>query len=130
MELGHVGHLVVFLIRGVGLRGEALAQHGDGQDDAHHAKRIGDGRAQRHLRDGEGVGRVDLQDGLLGGSQGGRVGDGSTQDAAQDGDRQPRGVMQQHDAEQAQQGDAQAHHVEGDASLLQRPEEAGAHLEP
>ena len=105
--------------------------HNHRQDDAHHAQGIGSGIAHRHgLVERGGVGALGLDERLLGGTQAGRVGHGSREDAHQVGDAHgAHTIIYSHGHGDVERDDEHSQAVEHQAALLERREEAGAHLQ-
>ena len=105
---------------------EDALEHDDAQDNTYHTQGIGHGIA---LRDG-GVGLPGhVVEGLLGGTHTGGVGHRTAEHADHADEVGTRNKMYGIGRAAAQQHDAGSQHVECDASLAERGEEAGAHLQ-
>ena len=134
-EDGRVGQVVagdedVFPVFGVRLRhvggaDEELADEDDGQDDAHHAQRIGHGAAQG------GAAGVDahLLQRLLRRSERRGVGRGAAQDARHVGHRDVQRIAHCHGQPRAEQYYGQSRRHQAQPVGAQRVEETGADLQ-
>ena len=107
-----------------GLDAQEVAQEDEGQDDADHTHGIGHGVAHGDVGC---VYACHAEVGLLCGSQSGRVGHGTRENAHEGGDGRVGGAGDDHRHHQAEGDGDQREHVERQPSLLKGREETGTH---
>ena len=125
LALGEAFLVLAFL--GIHIDAEHDADEPHGEQDAQDADRVGDGVA--HAHDLGAALAAEFGQHLLARSQRGRVGDGTGEDAENDGQRDVQQQVQQDDHDAAQADDGHGHAVQAQAALAQRGEEARAHLD-
>ena len=118
---------LVLACLGIHVDAEDDADEPHGEQDAQDADRIGDGVAHAHHL-GAAL-AAEFGQHLLACAQRGRVGDGSGEDAEDDGQRDVQQQVQQDDHDAAQADDGHGDAVQTQAALAQRGKEAWPHLD-